>query len=183
MRIRSALELEAKKTAYIDNALAMIEAQKAIVEQYLAGKLSLADEVPEPDVGPAGQRAAVVDLTRPRFNQQQRLFEQYALERLDLLEALRSAALPQDVEAAVERLEASNRPLLCLGGPGTGKTFVADYLIRLAVHREFKVRATCMSDASTAPKHCHRHMPRSISPVPPFVGGACVAHGVRCGGD
>ena len=30
MRIRSALELEAKKTAYIDNALAMIEAQKAI---------------------------------------------------------------------------------------------------------------------------------------------------------
>ena len=139
MRIRSALELEAKKTAYIDNALAMIEAQKAIVEQYLAGKLSLADEVPEPDVGPAGQRAAVVDLTRPRFKQQQRLFEQYALERLDLLEALRSAALPQDVEAAVERLEASNRPLLCLGGPGTGKTFVADYLIRLAVHREFKV--------------------------------------------
>eukprot|EP00434_Breviolum_minutum_P045362 symbB.v1.2.040649.t1/scaffold7408.1/size11443/1 len=139
LRIRSALELEAKKTAYIENALAMIEAQKAIVEQYLAGKLSLADEVPEPDVGPAGQRAAVVDLTRPRFNQQQRLFEQYALERLDLLEALRSAALPQDVEAAVERLEASNRPLLCLGGPGTGKTFVADYLIRLAVQREFKV--------------------------------------------
>lgn len=161
MRIRSALELEARKTAYIDNALAMIEAQKAIVEQYLAGKLSLADEVPEPDVGPAGQRAAVVDLTRPRFNQQQRLFEQYALERLDLLEALRSAALPQDVEAAVERLERSNSPFLCLGGPGTGKTFVADYLIPLAVHREFKVlyalahRATCVPDASTAPKHCH----------------------------
>ena len=132
-KIRDQLELEARKTAYIDNALAMIEAQKAIVEQYLSGKLSLADEVPEPDIKPTGPGPAA-ELERPRFNRGQALLESYALERLEMVQALYTEK-PEDFEAAAAKLEELNRPLLCLGGPGTGKTFVADYLIGLAVQK------------------------------------------------
>ena len=136
-KIREELELEARRTAYIDNALAHIEALKAIVEQYLSGKLSLADEVPEPDIKPTG---VVVDLERPRFNRGQALVESYALERLDMVEALYTAeSKPEEFEAADRKLEELNRPLLILGGPGTGKTFVADYLISLAVRKGFKI--------------------------------------------
>ena len=137
-KIRDQLELEAKRTAYIDNALAMIDAQKAIVEQYLSGKLSLADEIPEPDISKPTSRVA--DLKRPRFNRGQALLESYALERLDMVEALYAAEnKPEEFDAAASKLEELNRPLLCLGGPGTGKTFVADYLIGLAVRKGFKV--------------------------------------------
>ena len=137
-KIRDEMELEARKTAYIDNALAMIEAQKAIVEQYLSGKLSLADEVPEPDIKPTA--GPVANLERPRFNRGQALLESYALERLAMVEALYAAEnKPEAFDAAASKLEELNRPLLCLGGPGTGKTFVADYLIGLAVQKGLKV--------------------------------------------
>lgn len=103
--------------------------------QYLSGKLSLADEVPEPDIRPTGP---VANLERPRFNRGQALVESSALERVDMVEALYTDK-PEEFEAAAHKLEELNRPLLILGGPGTGKTFVADYLIGVAVQKGFKI--------------------------------------------
>ena len=164
-KIRDQLELEARKTAYIDNALAMIEAQKAIVEQYLSGKLSLADEVPEPDTRP---RQPVANLERPHFNRGQALVESSALERMDMVQALYTEK-PEDFEAAAHKLEELNRPLLILGGPGTGKTFVADYLIGVAVQKRLQdllcVANWCLGlqDAAEAHRNLHRHLPWGLS--------------------
>ena len=136
-RIREDLELAARKDDYIANALAMIRAQQAIVEQYLTGKLTLADEVPEPaQPTPA---AASAQVTRPAFNREQRHVETQALKRLDSVAGLREAADPQEIDQRVAELEANNTIMVCLGAPGTGKTFVADYIIRVAVARGLRV--------------------------------------------
>ena len=67
--IRADLELAAHGDAYIANVLALVSAQRAIVDQYLSGKLTAADEVPEPQFGrpPAGPRSEG-EPERPEFN-------------------------------------------------------------------------------------------------------------------
>ena len=52
---------------------------------------------------------------------------------------MKMAEDPEEVAAAAEKLEESNSLLVCMGAPGTGKTYVADHLIRLAVERDHRV--------------------------------------------
>ena len=134
--VRAHLELAAHKDNYIANALAMIAAQARIVEKYLNGELSLDDEVPDPEDATAGILGAPPPVVaRPKFNRAQRLFEEKALQRLDAVSAFRDAESPEEVERLAAELEEQNSILLCMGAPGTGKTFVVDYLIQVAVGR------------------------------------------------
>ncbi|CAE7349184.1 pif1, partial [Symbiodinium sp. CCMP2592] len=135
-RVREDLQLAAYKDATIANFLALLDAQREIVDQYLRGLISLEDEAPEPAL-PSLPGAA--GLERPRFNRQQQALERCALERLDLIQALKHAQTPEEADDVALRLEEQNSILVCMGGPGTGKTFVADYLIRVAVRRGHRV--------------------------------------------
>ncbi|CAE7357076.1 pif1, partial [Symbiodinium sp. CCMP2592] len=135
-RVREDMQLAAHKDATIANFLALLDAQREIVDQYLRGDISLEDEVPEPAL-PALPGA--LGLERPCFNRQQQVLERCALERLDLIQALKDAQTPAEADDAALRLEEQNSVLVCMGGPGTGKTFVADYLVRVAVRRGHRV--------------------------------------------
>ena len=138
--VRAHLELAAHKDNYIANALAMIAAQARIVEKYLHGELSLDDEVPDPEDATAGILGAPPPVVaRPKFNRAQRLFEEKALQRLDAVSAFRDAESPEEIERLAAELEEQNSILLCMGAPGTGKTFVVDYLIQVAVGRGLRV--------------------------------------------
>ncbi|MCR9130901.1 MAG: AAA family ATPase [Alphaproteobacteria bacterium] len=64
--------------------------------------------------------------------------EQEALKRLEN-SRVQAAEDEAATEAATDNLQRNNSPLVCLGEPGTGKTFVADYLIRLARQRGLRV--------------------------------------------
>ncbi|CAJ1394494.1 unnamed protein product, partial [Effrenium voratum] len=110
-RIAADLEIAAHRHAYIANALALVDAQRALVEQYLDGTLSLEDEVPEPQWNQAA--AAEGELARPAFNYKQQLLEQEALKRLDKVAELQAAENEADAEALAADLERNNSPLVC----------------------------------------------------------------------
>ena len=136
LRIREEMELAAQRDAYIQTALAMVAAQRHLVQKYLASELDATDEVPEP-IRPG--RFDAPGLQRPAFNKEQMDLEEQALKRLELVEAVQTAKDEAEMEQAMEELESKNSILVCMGGPGTGKSFVADYLIRLAVERGHRV--------------------------------------------
>ena len=97
------------RDAYIANVLALVSAQRAIVDQYLSGKLTAADEVPEPQFGrpPAGPRSEG-EPERPEFNRMQQVLEQAALKRINLLLDFQDA---RDGETA-ERLDGEQPAVL-----------------------------------------------------------------------
>ena len=136
-QIAEELVLAARRGAYVANALAMIRAQKALVDKYLRGKLSREDETPEPQWAAEGARAG--ELPRPAFNHKQQLFEREALQRLEKVLELRDEADPAAAEDLVAEIERDGSPLVRLGEPGAGKTFVADYLIRWAQEQGLRV--------------------------------------------
>ncbi|CAE7707363.1 pif1 [Symbiodinium sp. CCMP2592] len=135
-RIVEDLQLAAHRDTGIANFLALLAAQQAIVQQYLRGEITLEDEVPEPVL----QSAARPGTSRPpTFNRQQQELERQALERFALLQALKDAQSEEEVEDVSQQLETHNSILVCMGGPGTGKTFLADHLVRVAVERGYRV--------------------------------------------
>ena len=135
-RVEEDLQLAAHRDAAIANFLALLDAQRAIVRQYLCGEITLEDEVPQIALPAAGDPGAFVP---PTFNRQQLELERRALETLNLLQALKDARSEEEVEEASQQLELRNGILVCMGGPGTGKTFVADHLVRVAVQRGCRV--------------------------------------------
>ncbi|CAE7293352.1 unnamed protein product, partial [Symbiodinium sp. CCMP2456] len=135
-RVVEDLQLAAHRDAAIANFLALLDAQRAIVHQYLCGEITLEDEVPQIALPAAADPGAFV---QPTFNRQQHELERRALETLDLLQALKDARSEEDVDEASQQLELRNSILVCMGGPGTGKTFVADHLVRVAVQRGCRV--------------------------------------------
>ena len=76
------------------------------------------------------------------------------MRRLNALQALR--------EVAVE-LERNNGVVIALGGPGTGKTFVADYVIRVAVGG-FTPCRLASSPAACASTRTSRWIPGACAP-------------------
>ncbi|CAE7575493.1 pif1 [Symbiodinium sp. CCMP2592] len=135
-RIVEDLQLAAHRDTAIANFLALLDAQQAIVQQYLRGEITLEDEVPEP-VRPSAARPGMS--RPPTFNRQQQELERQALERFTLLQALKDAQSEEEVEEVSQQLETHNSILACMGGPGTGKTFLADHLVRVAVERGYRV--------------------------------------------
>ena len=152
-QIRDSLRLAAKRDAYIDNALAMIRAQKDIVAKYLDGTISLEDEVPEVDIHAAD---VVPGLERPNFRGRQLDLEQAVNKRLDKVLAVRQANSEEEAEDLATELEESNSMILGNGMPGTGKTYVADYCIRRAVQkgaRALMALPTGMQSARARQRH------------------------------
>ena len=130
--IRAELELEATGNDKIETFLAMVRAQRALVERFVAGELDKADD--------AGIQAAQVDLglaedDDPMFrgmelNHGQKRVERAISKQLERAEQGRLAANEAEWEAAVEDAHTNAKPLFVTGPPGTGKTTVVDKCAR-----------------------------------------------------
>ena len=132
-RIRADLELEATGNDKTETFLAMVRAQRALVQQFLDGNLQKEDD--------AGVRAAMVDIglleeeEDPMYrdmtlNRGQKRLETALCKDLDRAKKGREAENEQQWEAVVEDAHLKSRPRFVTGPPGTGKTTVVDKCVR-----------------------------------------------------
>ena len=133
-QVRADLELEATSNDKIETFLAMVRAQRALVQRFLRpGDLDKDDD--------AGVQAALVDLglaeteEDPMFqgvqlNRQQKRLEQWLCKGLELAKRGRQAANEEEWETVVEEAHTHARPCFVSGPPGTGKTTVVDKCVR-----------------------------------------------------
>jgi len=133
-QVRADLELEATSNDKIETFLAMVRAQRALVQRFLLpGGLDKEDD--------AGVQAALVDLgladteEDPMFqgvqlNRQQKRLEQWLCKGLELAKRGRQAANEEEWETVVEEAHTHARPCFVSGPPGTGKTTVVDKCVR-----------------------------------------------------
>ena len=132
--MRADLEVEATSNDKIETFLAMVRAQRALVQRFLVpGGLDKEDD--------AGVQAALVDLglaeteEDPLFqgmqlNRQQKRLEQWLCKGLELAKRGRHTPNEEEWERVVEDAHAHARPCFVSGPPGTGKTTVVDKCVR-----------------------------------------------------
>ena len=128
---RKELQQLACREEYLDNAMAMLRAQRHIIQLYLTGKWSKDEEPPEPSMVP---QALQVEKDAPPRNRKQQKLELAINKTVDETLELRAAAIENEArhdELAAEMAE-NNQILICTGPPGCGKSFVADLCIRRA---------------------------------------------------
>ena len=122
---RKELQQLACREEFLKNALAMLQAQRHIIQLYLTGKLSKDEEPPEPSMVP---RALQVEEEAPPRDPRQQKLELAINTTVDKALQLRAAAMNN--EANEDKLSAEmaedNRILICTGPPGCGKSFVAE---------------------------------------------------------
>ena len=124
--IRDLLQLEAYGDSYIQNACSMLQAQRALIKQYLDGSLDKSTELDA--AAPASGHAApdvILDLA-------QMALQEAVNARIDRALAARHAPASEVDRLAREAADA-NSVLVCTGPPGSGKTLVADLCIQRSV--------------------------------------------------
>ena len=131
--IRADLELDATGKDKVETFLAMVRAQRALVQRFLSGELDKSDD--------AGVQAALVDVgliegeEDPMFrdmelNREQRRLEKELCQQLDRAKAARLAPNEAAWEEVVEEAHKYAKPLFVTGPPGTGKSTVVDKCVR-----------------------------------------------------
>ena len=131
--IRAELELEATGNDKVETFLAMVRAQRALVEQFVSGILDKADD--------AGMQAAMVDLglaegeEDPMFrgmelNREQKHLEKAVRKQLERAKQGRLCNDQAEWEAVVEDAHDNAKPLFVTRPPGTGKSTVVDKCVR-----------------------------------------------------
>ena len=132
-QIRADLELEAVGNDRAATFIAMVRAQRALVQLFLDGVLTKEDE--------AGLQAAMVDVglaegeedpmfAGVEFNREQKRLEKGVCKLLDRAKRARLAADEHEWEEIVEEAHNHSRPYFVTGPPGTGKTTVVDKCVR-----------------------------------------------------
>ena len=132
-QIRADLELEAVGNDKAETFLAMVRAQRALVQRFLNGELTKEDD--------AGLQAAMVDLGMAEgeedpmfagveFNREQKRLEKGVCKLLDRAKRARLATDEHEWEEIVEEAHNNSRPQFVTGPPGTGKTTVVDKCVR-----------------------------------------------------
>ncbi len=128
-RIRAEMKEEADTEDHIVDVLAFIVGQAKLVDLYMSGALRKEEETASAAAAADGNARAteasrqnVQDLV---FNQEQLTFEREIAKRLDIAKQVNHSGNAEEAEEAREVAMESNRPVICLGPPGTGKTTVA----------------------------------------------------------
>ncbi|CAE7520233.1 pif1, partial [Symbiodinium pilosum] len=109
-KVTATLQLAGHRDGYIDNALAMLAAQRSLIQKYMEGAL---DKNVSLDVD-------------------QLLLEKEINDRVDRALAARDAQDPDEVVRLTKKAAEANSILVCTGPPGCGKTTVADVCLRRA---------------------------------------------------
>ena len=132
-QIRADLELEAVGNDKAETFLAMVRAQRALVQRFLDNDLAKEDD--------AGLQAAMLDLglaeggedpmfAGVEFNRDQKRLEKGVCKLLDRAKRARLAVDEKEWEDIVEEAHTYSRPQFVTGPPGTGKTTVVDKCVR-----------------------------------------------------
>ena len=120
----------------------MIVGQRKLIDMYLTGVLDKNDKAAlDAEAEVAGSRRQARDGAQREvvFNRKQLLFEEAINDSVDrALQANHSEDWEEADEAREEAFE-KNKPIICLGKPGTGKTTVVKSCIRRAVERGARV--------------------------------------------
>ena len=131
--VRADLQLEASGNDKVETFLAMVRAQRALVQRFLAGDLRKEDD--------AGLKVAMVDVglleaeEDPMFrdmelNREQKRLEKALCQALNRAKKAREAQNEQEWEQAVEDAHLNSTPCFVTGPPGTGKSTVVDKCVR-----------------------------------------------------
>ena len=124
-RLVQDMQLEGRSDAIIRDTRLFIEALTVAVDAYVAGRVDQAEETAQAD-GPLGQTSLGNDADLIKFEDQQLLFFNAIQTRVARSLAAQRATDDAVLDEALSRLrDLSNRPLVCSGKPGTGKTTVA----------------------------------------------------------
>lgn len=132
-QLRADLELEATGNDKVETFLALVRAQRALVQRFLEGDLDRSDD--------AGVQAALVEVglheeeEDPMFkgidlNREQKRLEKALGKQVGRAKAGRLAANEQEWESVVEDAHRNARPHFVTGPPGTGKSTVVDKMVR-----------------------------------------------------
>ena len=138
--IRKDMMLQACGDEYIDNVIRMVGANTRLVEQYLSGRIDKNDEAPDEGSeydGPSTQgkrRASVLSgvqkessiKTEFDWHVKQRQLKDNIDSRVDQALRARNHEDPDEAEKARDHAQEYGQAIVGLGGPGTGKTTVAE---------------------------------------------------------
>ena len=136
-KVTATLQLAGHRDGYIDNALAMLAAQRSLIQKYMEGALDKNDAVPEVDV--AGRPDLDADAQEVSLDVDQLLLEKEINDRVDRALAARDAQDPDDAVRLMKEAAESNSILVCTGPPGCGKTTVADVCLRRAERKQARI--------------------------------------------
>jgi hypothetical protein len=141
-KIRKDMQAEAHIEEFIADTIHFITAQTRLVDMYLNGALQneenekrskeLAAAISAATLGPHVERTLV-------FNQQQKIFDREIQKRVDIALAANHSEIWEEADAARDLAGERNKPLVCLGPPGTGKTTVVVRRITEAIEQGARV--------------------------------------------
>ena len=122
--MREELQLEAITPAFADTILGFVAANKQLLQKYLTGEASAAEEAAARQAGQAtgagGPAAGSGDL-----NREQRRLKQSVDEAVERSLAAQAAATEAEADLIVREARERGKVFVCSGPPGTGKTTAA----------------------------------------------------------
>ena len=132
--VREAMQLEGHREVHIDNVLAMLEGQKAVIDNYLSGEWVL-EEQPQPPAAAAPaagpQEEAELDVEQQVVVNAIKDMVMWALERR-YPDDVTAEELEQFMKRPLQQAPRQMRPLCILGPAGSGKSTAVQVAIRRA---------------------------------------------------
>ena len=131
-KIEEDMKIEAHGNKHIENVKNMVKSQSLLVEQYLSGRISKDDEKEDEESSQAAADTGMHNAKNIKFDHDQERLQNNIDKRVDQALEARGIDDPEKAERARDLALEHGRPVVGLGGPGTGKTTVAEASIRRA---------------------------------------------------